>query len=109
GRANYRWLLERLEPLVPGAFATLREGCSPYAFPISARRKTELLDHLARRGVIGGKLWEVPHPALPRPDFPSASAVRATIVGLPVHQELGPADLERIVDAVRTARAGTLG
>jgi hypothetical protein len=45
--------------------------------------------------------WGVAHPSLPAAAFPVAKRLRASIVGVPVHQELRGRDLERIVTAVR--------
>jgi dTDP-4-amino-4,6-dideoxygalactose transaminase len=99
--ANYRVLLDELGDLVPSPFATLPDGASPFAFPIAVDDKQTLLARLASRGVRGLNFWSVPHPALPAARFPGAAALRARVVGLPVHQELRPADLARIARAVR--------
>jgi dTDP-4-amino-4,6-dideoxygalactose transaminase len=100
-RANYRVLLDELGDLVPSPFATLPDGASPFAFPLAVDDKQTLLARLASHGVRGLNLWSVPHPALPAARFPRAAALRARVVGLPVHQELRPADLVRIARAVR--------
>lgn len=98
---NYRVLLDELGDLVPSPFATLPDGASPFAFPIAVDDKQTLLARLAGRGVRGLDFWSVPHPALPATRFPGAAARRARMVGLPVHQELRPADMARIARAVR--------
>ena len=97
--ANYAFLLERLRRFVPDRFAHLNEGASPWAFPIRSDRKEELLDRLARRRILALNFWSGSHPCLPA-GFPRAAALRESLVGLPVHQELGVPELERIVDAV---------
>ena len=98
--ANYDFLLRRLERFVPDDFAHLPEGTSPWAFPIQTDRKEELVKWLARHGIIALRFWSDPHPRLPVTDFPRAATLRKTIVALPVHQELGVRELERIVDVV---------
>jgi dTDP-4-amino-4,6-dideoxygalactose transaminase len=98
--ANYAFLLERLGRFVPEPFAHLPVGASPFAFPIRWDHKEELLQGLARRGIVALNFWAIPHPHLRVVDFPRAAALRKSIVGLPVHQELGPRELERVVDAV---------
>jgi dTDP-4-amino-4,6-dideoxygalactose transaminase len=98
---NYRVLLDELGDLVPSPFASLPEGASPFAFPIAVDDKQTLIARLASQGVRALNLWSVPHPALPAASFPAAAALRAHVVGLPVHQELRPADLARIARAVR--------
>ena len=49
-----------------------------------------------RRGLLG-----VAHPSLPAAAFPMANRLRASIVGVPVHQELRGRNLERLVAVVR--------
>jgi CelD/BcsL family acetyltransferase involved in cellulose biosynthesis len=46
-------------------------------------------------------LWPVPHPLVAQREFPHSSSWRDRVVGLPVHQELRPVDIERIADAAR--------
>jgi len=98
-RANYRTLLGVLGSHVPPAFAELPGGASPFVFPIAVADKPALLARLRERGVGTLDLWSVPHPSLPVGEFPQARRRRDTWVGLPVHQELRPRDLERIAAA----------
>ena len=98
--ANYAYLLERLDRFVPRIFPSLPEGASPFAFPIQSDRKEELLHRLAGRGIAAVDFWSTPHPCLPVEGFPRAAALRESIIALPVHQELGVRELERIVDTV---------
>jgi dTDP-4-amino-4,6-dideoxygalactose transaminase len=105
-RDNYRVLLQGLGDLVLAPFADLPDGASPFVFPIATRAKEGVLAGLREQGISALDLWSVPHPSLPVGDFPCAAERRATVLGLPVHQELRAADLERIVAAV-SASAGT--
>ncbi len=98
--ANYAFLLKRLRRFAPELFSHLPEGASPFAFPIQSERKKQLLDRLVRRGIAAGNFWSVPHPCLPVADFPRAAVLRKSVITLPVHQELGTRQLERVVDAV---------
>jgi perosamine synthetase len=98
--ANYAYLFERLERFVPEAFAHPPEGASPFVFPIQSDRKDELLYWLARHGVAASSFWTIPHPSLPAKNFPQASLLRKTLIGLPVHQELDARTLERMADVV---------
>ncbi len=98
--ANYTFLLKRLKHLVPEPFAHLPEGASPFAFPIQSDRRRELFDQLARNAIQVGYLWPRPHSSLPAADFPRVVALKKSTVVLPVHQELGVGELERIVDSV---------
>jgi perosamine synthetase len=98
--SHYAFLLERLEPIVPEPFVRLHEGASPYAFPILSECKGELLERLYRHGIVASNFWSVPHPSLQVSRLPQAAALRQSIVALPVHQELGIEELERVVAAV---------
>jgi dTDP-4-amino-4,6-dideoxygalactose transaminase len=99
-RENYANLLAELEELVPPPFATVQPGASPFLLPIRTSDKPGLLSWLRRQGIAALDFWSVPHPSLPTERFPRASSLRKSIVGLPVHQELRPRDLDRITTAV---------
>lgn len=99
-RSNYLVLLGALRESVPPPFDTVSDGASPMAFPVRAPHKEALLARLAALGVVALDLWSVPHPSLPVERFPGAASRRAGTIGLPVHQELRPAHLDRIVEAV---------
>jgi perosamine synthetase len=98
-RANFQHLLDRLPDYVHPAFAALPEGASPFVLPVRTASKPELLRELADRGIRALDLWPMPHPALSAGGFPHSASLRREIVGLPVHQDLGPSDIERLVDA----------
>ena len=99
-RANYEQLLRELGDSVTAPFDHVPEGASPFAFPLSAERKTELLERLRRKGIAALDFWSVPHPALPTERFPRATELRERVLALPVHQELALSDVERIPRAV---------
>ena len=103
-RANYRLLLEGLGDEAAAPFRDLPEGASPFAFPLATRDKPALLARLRAAGIRGLDLWSAPHPSLPVEEFPAAAERRSGIVGLPVHQELRPKDVDRVLEA---ARAGS--
>jgi dTDP-4-amino-4,6-dideoxygalactose transaminase len=116
-RAHYQLLLDELGASVPEPFRRLRDGAAPLACPLEADDKPALLERLRDSNVQALDFWSVPHPALPVDRFPAAAARRARTVALPVHQELRPADLERVVGSVvggrrrarlRTERVGEL-
>jgi dTDP-4-amino-4,6-dideoxygalactose transaminase len=99
-RENYDLLLARLGDRVAPPFDTLAPGACPLVLPIAATDKPALLRHLRAKGIRALDLWSVPHPSLPRDRFPRAAALRRTVIGLPVHQELRRRDLERIAATV---------
>ncbi len=98
-RANYEALLEELRDRVPRPFARLPAGTSPYAFPIESPDRATLLDRLAKHGIRALDLWPVSHPLVQRGQFARADSLRARVIALPVHQELVPGEVDRIVEA----------
>lgn len=102
-RRNYALLRTGLADLVAAPFVELPGGASPFVFPIAVSDKPAALARMRERGVGGLDLWGVPHPALPAERFPGAAARRASTIGVPVHQELRSADLDRIMTVVRAA------
>jgi CelD/BcsL family acetyltransferase involved in cellulose biosynthesis len=99
-RAHYELLSADLDELALPAFRDLPSGSSPFAFPVVAANKSEMLDRMRASGIDALDFWSVPHPALPT-GFPRAAELRRSVVGLPVHQELRRTDVERIARAVR--------
>ena len=99
-RAHYRLLFERLAELVPQQMPRLTPGAAPFAFPISTSEKGTLLNRLAHAGIHAIDYWSVPHPTLEPQRDPVGARLRNQVVGLPVHQELVPDDLDRITAAV---------
>ena len=95
-RRRYAVLLEALAPWVPQPFSVLPRGAAPFVFPVLARDKERV--RAEARGVATLDLWARPHPALDVDRYPDARSRRATTIGLPVHQELRPRDVERIAD-----------
>jgi dTDP-4-amino-4,6-dideoxygalactose transaminase len=100
-RGNYRVLLGELAGQVPAALAVLPDGASPYFFPVQTTDKPGLIALLDEHEIDAVDFWGAAHPSLPSTAFPMANRLRASIVGVPVHQELRGRDLERIVTAVR--------
>lgn len=101
-RDNYLALQEELGELTPPPFRTLPSGASPFAFPIEVERKEETLARLAASRIRGLDLWSVAHGSIPS-KLHSGSR-RLHTIGLPVHQELRPSDLERIAATVHGRR-----
>lgn len=105
-RRNYSRLLELLPGSVLPALSEVPTGASPLVFPFVAGDKRGMLAFLRRRQVRALNIWSTPHPAVRESAFPRAAELRATLVGLPVHQELRDGDIERVAEAVY---AGTDG
>lgn len=102
-RANYRYLLERLDDFVPPVWRKLPEGASPFCFPVATHDKPKVWRNLVTEGVIALNLWSVPHPLLDADAFPHATRLRREVIGLPIHQGLGRKELDRVVEVFRAA------
>jgi peroxiredoxin/dTDP-4-amino-4,6-dideoxygalactose transaminase len=102
-RANHASLLEGLRHRVPPPFDRPTPGSCPFALPVVAADKQALIGHLRLHGIRAMDLWSVPHPSLHVEAFPGARSLRASIVVLPVHQDLRGRDLARIADAMAAA------
>ena len=100
-RHHYRVLLAELASQVPAGLAALPDGASPYFFPVHTADKPGLLALLEDQQIDAVDFWALPHPSLPPEPLPVAARLRASIVGVPVHQELPPRDLERMVAVLR--------
>jgi dTDP-4-amino-4,6-dideoxygalactose transaminase len=99
-RTNYMTLLERLQGRVPRPFDTLPDGAAPFAFPVETTHKDALLEALSRHAIDAFDFWSVAHPSLDEASFPAVRERRRRTIGLPVHQELRPKDVERIAAVV---------
>ncbi len=100
-RAHYAALAEHLVERAAPGFQSISEGASPFGFPLRVPDKARTLAALAQQGVRGIDFWCTPHPLLDAPRYPGAATRRAETVLLPVHQELSPAEVERIAQAAR--------
>ena len=109
-RANYELLQAEFADRVPPPFATLPAGASPLVFPLETDTIDELCGRLAGAAIEAAPFWTPLHPALPSERFPGAVMWRKRFIALPVHQELRPGDVERMVKALdpRTPRRPSL-
>ncbi len=108
-RRNFQAYLDAVGHLVPAPFDVLPEGAAPFAFPVAVLDKASALGALRTEGISALNFWAVPHPSLPVALFPRAAWLRRHLLALPVHQELTPRTLRRLVAAARQllAQAGT--
>jgi CelD/BcsL family acetyltransferase involved in cellulose biosynthesis len=100
-RANYAVLLDSLRDQVPQPFAELPDGAAPLGLPLRSSNKRLALQRLGERGIDAVDFWSAAHPLLPAGRFGATTGRRESTVLLPVHQELRPVDLERMLDAAR--------
>lgn len=105
-RSNYEALLSRLPGLTAKPFDRVPEGASPFVFPLETSRKDAVLRDLRDAGIHAFDFWSFGHPLLDPADFPSVQRRRRRTIGLPVHQELRPRDIDRIAAVAGEAVAG---
>lgn len=99
-RSNYRTLLDVLGDRVPEPFAHVPDGAAPAIFPIEVGDKAQARARLAARGIGTRDVWPLPHPSLDEERSAKVLRRRGSSLGLPVHQQLRPEDVERIAGAV---------
>src|SRR2546430_1187541 len=105
-RANYTYLLARLQDIAPPIFGELPVGVCPLFYPFRSDRREALLGALRDQGVEIGEFWPDNHFYGANGEFPDADVLRRTALWLPCHQDLGAEALDSLVDAVRRAVAG---
>lgn len=81
-------------------------GLAPWILPVAVDDPDAVRDAMIRAGVQAFRVWGEEHPAVDLTGFPAAAWLKRHLVGLPVHQELRPRDLERVAAAFLTAIAG---
>ncbi len=84
-------------------FDHLPEGACPMVFPIRVGRRRALRRRLAEAGIETYTFGEWRHPAIAYERFPEVATLRHEILGLPVHQNLTPEDIERIAATIKQA------
>ncbi len=102
-RRNYFLLLGRLRDLVPPVFPELPAGVCPLFYPLLCEDKDAVKARLAARGIETVDFWRTGHRSCPPGEFPEVDQLRARVLELPVHQDLGPEDMAYVARAVREA------
>lgn len=109
-RRRENWLhLDRLIRRIPAVepiYHELTEYVCPLMYPVRIERREALSIMLEDEGIETFVFGEQPHPAMDPAQFPEAEALRSRILGLPVHQQLAPADIERIAATLDAAAEG---
>lgn len=102
-RANFQYLLEALcdvakvEPL----FEQLPEGICPTVFPVLTERRSQLYAGLTRWRISAIEWWSGYHPGICWDEFPEAAYLKAHLLALPLHHELGEEQMAYIARCVR--------
>jgi len=102
-RRNYQLVLARLEGLAPSIHGELAPGVCPLFYPLLCEDKDRVRRRLAARGVETVDFWRYGHPACPSERFPEVAMLRRRVLELPLHQDLSPADVSYLCDAVEAS------
>ena len=78
----------------------LDEGVCPLFFPILVRDKKATARALWKRGIGAVEFWNETRPLAERDGGPEAQYLRAHVLELPIHQDVGPAQVKYIADQV---------
>lgn len=116
-RRNFNYLLERLKlPAWDGIFAlpapVLPEGICPLFFPLiveGREKREELYMSLKGAGITSHPWWDTFHPSVPWNEFPEAAYLKDRLFGLPIHQDIQPGHLERMLLKVEKVCRGWRG
>ncbi len=102
-RENWSFLHERLAGHQRAVWPRLPDGTCPLFYAFRVEDKDRALRALRERGVRAVDFWRVGHPSAAGAPFPEVERLRAEVVELPCHQDLGPEQLERVARAAREA------
>ena len=105
-RDNYRRLADALRvfPEVTLPFGDLPEGVCPYAFPMLVEDRERLIRELQAQGVPAQGWPTLPQAVVKDIRFRMAQLYAKELMILPVHQDLGPAQIGKIAGAYRRIR-----
>jgi perosamine synthetase len=99
-RANFQRLAARLGGHVSLPFPALTDGACPLFFPVVVPDKVRFQQDLESLDVQSVNLWNASHPSCPPDLAAEVEHWRRDCLELPIHQELSPADIDRVADAV---------
>src|SRR6266849_5264087 len=100
-RRNYFLLYAALRDVAPPVTGELKPGVCPLFYPMPVRDKAAAMARLLARGVEPVDFWRLRQPEVQQGDFPEVDRLRETVLELPVHQDLSPADAEHVASCVR--------
>jgi dTDP-4-amino-4,6-dideoxygalactose transaminase len=99
-RENFLYLRQKLQGRVTMLREDLDEGVCPLFLPILVRDKHAVARALWRRGIGAVEFWNEVRPLAERASGPEAQYLRAHVLELPIHQDVGPSQVEYIADQV---------
>jgi len=114
-RRNFDHYLDhfrRTRPTMP-VKRDLPEGVCPLLFPIfveTGEKRRATYEALKQRGVTTYPWWDLFHEAVPWRQYPDATFLKTRLLGLPVHQDLMPEQVDRVIQEFdRTCSPGPQG
>jgi dTDP-4-amino-4,6-dideoxygalactose transaminase len=99
-RENFIRLRQRLQGKVKMLREDLEDGVCPLFFPILVRDKRAAAEALWKRNICAVEFWNEVRPVAEREGGPDAQYLRAHVLELPIHQDVGPSHVEYIADQV---------
>jgi len=99
-RRNYVQLLAGLRQLAEPLLSELPPGACPLFYPLLCDDEGAVRDRLAAAGVETVAFWRHGHPLCSPERFPEVARLRRQVLELPIHQDLGPAEVEHVRGAV---------
>jgi len=100
-RRNFFHLLGSLRGVAPPLVNELPPGVCPLFYPLWVPDRDEVLARLRMENVEAHAGWPRFHPRCDGGEFPEAGRLRAHVLELPCHQDLGP---ERVAHVARAAQ-----
>ena len=86
----------------------LAQGVCPYLFPFLIPNRDQVLRALRNGGVHAQPWPELPSEVASDGKFKIAQYYADHLIGLPVHQDIGPKHIDHMVEAYRRIRTGTV-
>jgi dTDP-4-amino-4,6-dideoxygalactose transaminase len=102
-RRNWYLLLGSLRQLAEPVFPELPAGACPLFYPLVCEDKPAVQARLAAAGIEAVDFWRTGHPLCAPGDFPEVARLRARVLELPIHQDLGPREMAHVAGAVAEA------
>jgi len=102
-RDNFLLLQRRLAGSVAPLRDELEDGTCPLFFPILVPDKRAAVQSLRQRGIGALDWWSREVPATKPEASPNSRFLRDHLLGLPIHQDVTPSQVEYMADEVSTA------
>lgn len=102
-RRNYFQLLGRLRERAAPLFAEVPAGVCPLFYPLVCDDKAAVKARLAARGIEAVDFWRTGHPLCAEDSFPEVAQLRRRVLELPLHQDLGPEEVDYVARCAREA------